>query len=216
MPNGALQTPDTNPSGWNVETLKQFVTTAINDVGSHASALRQADNEKYELMRQADDLRYQQRFDASEQALQAASLAAKEAVAAALASTKEAVSAASIAAEKSVAAAMAASEKAIEKAENAQHAHNLVQNEWRATVNDLTQTVAANARHESEALVRALSSTTEQAIRGLGEKMTEANRRLDRAEGRDSGVYSMFAIGLAVIGMLIGLSSLAMNFLHRI
>ena len=116
----------------------------------------------------------------------------------------------------SVAAAMAASEKAIEKAENAQHAHNLVQNEWRATVNDLTQTVAANARHESEALVKALSSTTEQAIRGLGEKMTEANRRLDRAEGRDSGVYSMFAIGLAVIGMLIGLSSLAMNFLHRI
>jgi hypothetical protein len=187
---------DTSPSDWTVETLKQFVSTTMNDMRNHAAALREA-----------DDLRYQQRFDASEKALVAASLAAKEAVAAALASAKEAVAAASVGAEKSVASAMAASEKAIEKAEAAQHAHNLVQNEWRATVNDLTQTVASNARHESEALVRALQSNTDQAFHTLNEKAAHNSQRLDRAEGRDTGTSSTIAMVIAVIGLLIGLGS---------
>jgi hypothetical protein len=48
---------DTTPSRWNTDTLKEFLSTQINDL----KALN-------EQMRAADDIRYQQRFDTQQKA----------------------------------------------------------------------------------------------------------------------------------------------------
>jgi hypothetical protein len=184
----------TDPSQWTVETLKEHFSIMIENLKHH-----------YDGVFKEADLRYQQRFDASSVALQAASLSAKEAVNAALAAAKEAVLAASVSAEKSVAAALAAAEKAIEKAEIAQHAHNISQNEWRATVNDLTKTVAENARHESEALITALKQTTDISIKSLTEKIDNSIARLDRGEGSDRGIKQANLENHLTIGSVIGI-----------
>src|SRR6185503_7587304 len=147
---------------------------------------------------------YQQRFDASEKALAAASLSAKEAVQAALAAAKEAVQAASVSAEKSVGAALAAAEKAIDKAEVSQRLHNQMQNEWRGTVNDVTKTVAENARHEAQALVVALTQKMDLSIDGLAQQMKNANTRLDKSEGRATAMAMILPI-VAVLAALGGM-----------
>lgn len=159
------------------------------------------------------DLRYQQRYDASDKALQAASLAAKEAVNAALAAAKEAVLTASISAEKSTAAAFAASEKAIDKAESAQRAHNLSQNEWRATISDLTKTVGERARTDSENMVNSLRTNTEISIRGLTDKVDGAIARLDKTDGRGSQASSTQGTMLAVAAIAISLLMAGFNIL---
>jgi hypothetical protein len=174
---------DTSPFNWNTNTLKEFLSASLNDF-----------KVRVEEARKNDDLRYQQRFDASEKALQAASLAAKEAIAAAM-----------VAAEKSVQAALAAAEKAIEKAEAAQHAHNVGQNEWRATVNDLTRTVAETARHESEALVAGLRANNDVSLKALDAKLDALGSRVDREQGISSGARESKEDAHLTIGSVVGI-----------
>jgi hypothetical protein len=79
----------TSASEWNVNTLKEYFNTTLNDYKSKVSDLRDS-----------DDLRYQQRFDAQQKAVVDALLAAEKAVNAALASADRAVVKAETAAEK--------------------------------------------------------------------------------------------------------------------
>ncbi len=79
----------TSSSGWNVDTLKEYFATTLNDHRLNVS-----------LLRDSDDLRYQQRFDAQQKAVVDALLAAEKAVNAALASADRAVVKAETAAEK--------------------------------------------------------------------------------------------------------------------
>jgi hypothetical protein len=80
---------DTTSSRWNVDTLKEFFSTQLNDF-----KLQQTE------IREADDLRYRQRFDAQQKAVVDALLAAEKAVNAALASADRAVVKAETASEK--------------------------------------------------------------------------------------------------------------------
>lgn len=80
---------DTTPSDWNVNTLKEYVSTTLNDFRDHTVA----------LLRETD-LRYQQRFDAQQKAVADALLGAEKAVNTALASADRAVLKAESAAEK--------------------------------------------------------------------------------------------------------------------
>src|ERR1700721_2104400 len=173
-----------------VKQLMQFVASTVSDL-----------DQRYAGLRAADDLRYQQRFDAQQKALDQASLsaekavnaafaAADKAVTAALAAAEKAVQAASIAAERSVAAALASSEKAIEKAESAQAAHNVSQNEWRQTVTDLTKTVAETARHEAETLVSSLRQTTDIAREATTKEIASLTARIGTIEGVAHGAHT--------------------------
>jgi hypothetical protein len=204
----------TDWSGFIIEQLMRFVSSKFADM-----------DQQYSALRTADDLRYQQRFDAQQKALEAAALAAEKAVNAALAAAEKAVNAAQQAAEKSVAAALASAEKAIEKAEAAQAAHNVSQNEWRQTVNDLTKTVAETARHEAETLVSSLRQTTDIA-RDAAAKETAAitarvgsieavthGIRVNRDDRRaDNGsVMALIALCATLAGVLLGAIGLAMT-----
>jgi hypothetical protein len=201
-----------------IDQLTRFMASKIGDL-----------DQRYGDLRTADDLRYQQRFDAQQKALEQAALAADrgvsaafaaadKAVTAAMSAADKAVQAASVAAEKSVAAALASSEKAIEKAEAAQAAHNVSQNEWRQTVNDLTKTVAETARHEAEALVSSLRQTTDIAREAYAKELASLTARIGNIEGvahgalanrseRRAEVSSMaVVVGVccAVVGAVIG------------
>ena len=196
----AARSGDTG-TGWSafiVRELMQFCRDQIVSLKDHIRDLRVA-----------DDLRYQQRFDAQQKALEAAALAAEKAVNAALAAAEKAVNAAQQAAEKSVAAALASAEKAIEKAEATQAQHNVSQNEWRQTVNDLTKTVAETARHEVQSLVAAIRETTDISFAAETRDIAALRSRLDKLDGNWNGIA-------AFIGIALGLASLAAVLLgHR-
>ncbi len=192
-----------------LSSLRESLETRLDAMDRAQSLFQENLVRTYERTLMETDLRYQQRYDASDKALQSASLAAKEAVNAALAAAKEAVNAASISTEKSVAAAFAASEKAIDKAEAAQRAHNTSQNEWRATINDLTKTVAERARTESETMVGALRTNTEISIRSMTDKIDGALARLDKHEGRGTQASSTQSTLLAGTAILISLVTAA-------
>jgi hypothetical protein len=177
---------------WNIETLRQFFVISLNEF-----------KVRYDEGRREGDLRYQQRFDASEKALDAQAAVAREAVNAALA-----------AAEKSVTAAMAAAEKAIDKAELAQRAHNIGQNEWRTTVAEATRLVAENARHESESLVKALSDKLDISIQALTEKVTANNVRINKSDGRSVGVSASISTMIAAAAVLVALLGILITLLN--
>jgi hypothetical protein len=170
-----------------------------------------------------NDRRYQERHEASEKALATAFFGAKEAVTAALAAAEKAVQAASLAAEKSVVAALAAAEKAIEKAEMAQNLHNISQNEWRATVNDLTKTTSEQLRHEFSALVKALGDKIEPSIKAIEDKFNQIATRMEKMEalslGQDrqrgaevtSRSQQMLLVGTVVGVLTLGLSWFAFH-----
>jgi hypothetical protein len=177
---------------WNIETLRQFFVVSLNEF-----------KVRYDEGRREGDLRYQQRFDASEKALAAQATVAREAVNAAL-----------TAAEKSVTAAMAAAEKAIDKAELAQRAHNIGENEWRTTVTEATRLVAENARHESESLVKALSDKLDISIQALTEKVTANNVRINKSDGRSVGVSASISTMIAAAAVLVALLGILITLLN--
>jgi hypothetical protein len=177
---------------WNIETLRQFFVVSLNEF-----------KVRYDEGRREGDLRYQQRFDASEKALAAQATVAREAVNAAL-----------TAAEKSVTAAMAAAEKAIDKAELAQRAHNIGENEWRTTVTEATRLVAENARHESESLVKALSDKLDISIQALTEKVTANNVRINKSDGRTVGVSASISTMIAAAAVLVALLGILITLLN--
>ncbi|HMH09832.1 MAG TPA: hypothetical protein VK553_03935 [Candidatus Nitrosopolaris rasttigaisensis] len=179
---------------WTINSLKEHFDSKINQLTLH-----------FDTINKETDLRYQQRYDASLQALIAASLAAEKAVNAALAAAKEAVNAASISAEKSVSAALAAAEKAITKAENAQLLHNTLTNEWRATVNDVTKTVADNARLHAETLVASTRENFDIAIKSLTEKIDKIDKIANSQETRHTSSLSNTPLILSGIAILVSI-----------
>jgi hypothetical protein len=160
---------------------------------------------RFNTLRVADDLRYQQRFDAQQKGLETAALAAEKAVNAALAAAEKAVGAASSASEKAFAAALASAERAIEKAEAAQAQHNVSQNEWRQTVNDLTKTVADTARIQSETAINGLRGMMEAALLAIRNEQATERSRLDKMEGNWSGITSAIAVVFGAVALVIAL-----------
>lgn len=101
-----------------------------------------------------------------------------------------------------------ASDKAIEKAEISQHTHNLAQNEWRSTINDITRSVADNARADTVSMGTALRTNIEITTRALTEKIDSNQARLDRTEGRmsqsNSTQTTMLSAAAIAVSLLIG------------
>jgi hypothetical protein len=183
---------DKNPSrnDWNIETLRQLFIMSLDDFKL-----------RYDDGRRDQELRLQQRFEASEKAIAASSQSAREAVSAALA-----------AAERSVVSALAAAEKAIDKAEVAQHAHNVAQTEWHGQVNDATRAVAENARHEAQTLVAALSERVDISITALTEQVNRNADGLNKSEGRTIGTSSSLTMTIAADAVVVALISAAISF----
>ena len=210
-----MATDDPPQDMWTTSTLKQFFTTLVTNLRDDTHVRFTDLDARYQEKFAGSDLRYQQRFDASEKALQSASLAAEKAVQAALAAAKEAVQAASISAEKAGQAGLASAEKAIQKAEQAQLAHNHSQNEWRATVNDITKVVAERARHEAEALVKSLSDRMEITFRSLSDKTDAAVSALAKSEGRTAGISSATTLVIAVVATLASIAGITIGLISH-
>ena len=183
-PSFATQTPDW--SEFIVRQLMLFVAEKLADFESRFIALRTS-----------DDLRYQQRFDAQQKGLETASVAAEKAVNAALSAS-----------DKTFAVSLASADRAIEKAEAAQSQHNLLQNEWRQTVNDITRTVAETARIYCDASVGGLRSVHDAALTSLQNELATMRSRVDKAEGSFSGIASAIAVVFGAVSLVLAVASL--------
>jgi len=115
--------------------------------------------------------------------------AQQEGVAAALAAQEKAVNAALIAADRAVIKAELAAEKRFESV-----------NEFRATLSDQ----AANLMPRLEA---------ESRIQTVADKLAEVTNRLNRSEGKGTGLASAWAVAVAVAGMTIGVAGVALALL---
>lgn len=111
-------------------------------------------------------------------------IAQQEAIQAALLAQKEAVQAALIAADRAVAKAETASEKRFEGV-----------NEFRGQLAD--QAAQLMPRSEAEARIQAMA-----------DKLSEVVDRVNRSEGRGTGMQASWAIAVAVFGMLLGVAGL--------
>ncbi len=115
--------------------------------------------------------------------------AQQEGVAAALAAQEKAVNAALIAADRAVIKAELAAEKRFESV-----------NEFRATLSDQ----AANLMPRLEA---------ESRIQTIADKLAEVTDRLNRSEGKGTGLASAGSIMVAVIGVMIGVAGVVLALL---
>lgn len=96
--------------------------------------------------------------------------------------------------EKANTTALTAAEKAVLKAEVAAEARFASVNEFRGTLSDQTATLMP--RVEAEARMQAMA-----------DKLGELGDRVNRAEGRGSGYTASWAVGVAVMGLLLGVGS---------
>lgn len=117
--------------------------------------------------------------------------------------SKELTAGTTIATEKAMAAALASVALAVDKAEKQQLTYNQQQNEWRATINDLTGRVADTARRDTEALVKAQTDKSDASMKGIADKLSDAIERLDRNDGRNT-VLAVLAAALVALVVGIG------------
>ena len=92
-----------------------------------------------------------------------------------------------------------ATERAVKLAAEAQTTHNLAQNEWRGTVNDVTKTVADTARKDLAA-----------ATRVIDDKLGILTARADKNEGSWAGISAAVAVALAGGALLLA----SLNYFH--
>ena len=187
---------DTSPSGWTVETLKQFLTTALNDMSATPLTIRTS-----------DDLRYQQRFDASEKALQAALASAKEAVNAALAASDRAVSKAEMAAEKRFEAV-----NEFRGTLQDQAARMLTRTEADARFEALTEKVstipATISKLELELRGSTAIAVNRQDLKPILDSIDKIRDTQSVSGGRSSGFTTIFTGMIAVIAILVSLGGI--------
>lgn len=169
---------EADPSGWTPDQLAQH----------------------YNRILDAMDRRYEQRFVAQEKAVQDAFEAAEKAVNAALVAAKQMsderdsrYTERAASQEKAVGAALQAAKEAVEKAEKANEKRFESVNEFRSALSDQSAGFLPrneyNARHE----------TLEQAIQ-------EMKGRMDKNEGRSTGLGDGWGYLIGAVGMIIGIA----------
>jgi hypothetical protein len=151
------------------------------------------------------DLRYEQRWEAEERAIANAVIASNEILAdrdkryeQRWSAQEHAISAALASQEKAVTAAMVSAKEAVLKAEIANEKRFDTVNEFRGTLSD--QASKLMPRIEVDARLNAMS-----------EKMSDMSARMDRSDGRGSGMSMLWGImvaGFGVIGVLVTISML--------
>jgi len=149
--------------------------------------------EHFDALLAENDRRYQQRAVTQEQAIKDALTAQKEAIAAALA-----------AADRAVAKAEGAAEKRFEGV-----------NEFRGQLADQQRTLMP--RQEADAEFRAIRGEMNASISAINDKLSEMAERMNRSEGRSTGlnagwIYLIGGIGL--VGTILGIIG-AVSFLAQ-
>lgn len=123
---------------------------------------------------------------------------------AALTSIRETIIESNKAAKERTDATFTASEKAIEKAESAQRAINIGQNEWRATVQELTKTTADGLRGEFRVSFAGLTEKVDSGAASLGKEINQVISRIDRSESSGQGQDKQRSVQVTNQTMLLG------------
>ena len=107
--------------------------------------------------------------------------------------------AALVAIEQSALAAVRAAKEATDKAERAQQLRNEAQNEWRATLSDLSSTMLPRSQHAAD-------------MENLKERFDGLDRRMAVSEGSRTGISATLTMALAVIAIIVSLGVAVVGF----
>jgi hypothetical protein len=162
------------------ETENNISDWTVDTLHDHFQRLLEERRVHYSAQIEALDKRYTQRFEAVDQMFHSGEKRFEERFQA----QKEAVSNALIAADRAVGKAEVASEKRFDSV-----------NEFRAALAD--QTARLMPRTESEARLASIS-----------EKLDSLVDRVNRSEGKNTGIATSWAIAVAVIGMALGIGGI--------
>lgn len=112
----------------------------------------------------------------------------------------KALDAAFVAAEKEVRTALASAEKAVTKSEDAYRSKFADVNEFRKTLSD--QAAGFLSRDAAEARFGALDQKIDAKFDGLSEKLDGLAARMDKNEGRSTGINAGWVILVGAIGVI--------------